>query len=256
VTPRRKLPPWALSAATILALVALWQVAGVTVFNGKHTVPTPVSIVKQMIDDGGAFYAKNALTTFSAASKGWLWGNALAIALALLVLVAPVLERPILQIGITSYCLPIIAIGPIFAVVFSGETPKVVLAGMSVFFVTLVGALLGLHSADRASLDVVHAYGGGALQKLTKVRLRAALPSLFAALRIASPAAILGAIIGEYLGADRGLGVSMINSQQSLEVARTWAIALVATAAAGAAYALTALVGRLLTPWAPKDNDV
>jgi ABC-type nitrate/sulfonate/bicarbonate transport system permease component len=249
---RRNLPPWVLSAAAIVALIALWQLAGVTVFNGKHTVPTPTSVVRQMVDDGARFYWRNAVTTFSAASKGWVWGNALAIALALLVLVAPVIERPVLQIGITSYCLPILAIGPVFAVVFSGETPKVVLAAMSVFFVTLVGALLGLRSAEPASLDLVHAYGGGSWHKLTKVRLRAALPSLFAALRIASPAAILGAIIGEYLGADRGLGVSMINSQQSLEVSRTWAIALVATAAAGAAYALTALVGRLLTPWAPR----
>ena len=158
-----------------------------------------------------------------------------------------------MQLGVTTYCMPIVAIGPLFAVVFNGETPKVVLAAMSVFFSTLVGVLLGLRSADPASLDLVHAYGGGSWAKLTKVRLRASLPSLFAALRIASPSAILGAIIGEYLGADRGLGVSMITSQQTLNVPRTFAIALVATAAAGIAYALTALVGRLLTPWAPRD---
>ena len=82
------------------------------------------------------------------------------------------------------------------------------------------------------------------------MRLRAALPSLFAALRIAAPAAILGAIIGEYLGADTGLGVAMINSEQALQIDRTWAIALVATALAGVAYGITALVGRWLTPWA------
>ena len=61
------------------------------------------------------------------------------------------------------------------------------------------------------------------------MRFRAALPSLFAGLRIAAPAAMLGAIIGEYLGGDTGLGVAMINSQQALEVDRTWGIALVAT---------------------------
>ena len=112
--------------------------------------------------------------------------------------------------------------------------------------------LVGLRSADRTTLDLIHAYGGNALKKLTKVRIRAALPSLFAALRIAAPAAILGAIIGEYLGADSGLGVAMINSEQALQIERTWAIALVATLLAGVAYGLTALVGRLLTPWAPR----
>jgi ABC-type nitrate/sulfonate/bicarbonate transport system permease component len=103
-------------------------------------------------------------------------------------------------------------------------------------------------------LDVVHAYGGGAVRKLTKVRLRAGLPGLFAGLRIAAPAAVLGAIIGEYSGAERGIGVAMIASQQGGRPTITWALALAATAAAGLAYALTALVGRLITPWAPRDG--
>jgi ABC-type nitrate/sulfonate/bicarbonate transport system permease component len=98
----------------------------------------------------------------------------------------------------------------------------------------------------------VHAYGGNALHQLFKVRARACLPTLFGALKVAAPASVLGAIIGEYLGADRGLGVSMINSQQALQVERTWALCIVATASAGATYALTSVVGRLLTPWAPR----
>jgi ABC-type nitrate/sulfonate/bicarbonate transport system permease component len=250
----RRLPPWATSVAGLAALVAVWQLLGATVFADGGSVPTPTAVLQKLQDDGLDFYWRNASATLSAASKGWLYGNGLAIGLALLVLITPLIERPVLQLGVTTYCLPVVAIGPIFAVVFDGETPKVVLAAMSVFFTTLIGALLGLHSADPTSLDMVHAYGGGAWHKLIKVRLRASLPQLFAALRIASPAAILGAIIGEYLGAERGLGVSMINSQQALDVSRTWAIALVATAAAGAAYGLTALVGRLLTPWAPRGD--
>jgi ABC-type nitrate/sulfonate/bicarbonate transport system permease component len=249
---RLRRPQWLTSMAGIVGLVVVWQLASMTVFSKSGSVPSPTEIVRQMTKDGFEFYWNNATTTFSAAFKGWAYGNAIAIGLALLVLVTPVIERPLLQLGITSYCLPIVAIGPVFAIVFDGETPKVVLAAMSVFFTTLIGALLGLRSADATSLDVIHAYGGGSVKKLVKVRLRAGLPSLFAALRIAAPAAILGAIIGEYLGAERGLGVTMINSQQALEVARTWSLALVATAAAGVAYGVTALVGRLLTPWAPR----
>jgi ABC-type nitrate/sulfonate/bicarbonate transport system permease component len=236
----------------LVALLVVWEIAARTVFSDGGGVPTPGAIVRQMRHDGLNFYWRNASATLSAAAKGWAWGNALAIGLALLVLILPFVERPLLQLGIASYCLPVVAIGPVFAIVFNGETPKVILAAMQVFFTTLVGAIVGLRSADRTSLDVVHAYGGGSIQKLMKVRLRASLPSLFSGLRIAAPAAILGAIIGEYLGAERGLGVSMINSQQSLDVARTWALAIVATGIAGLAYGLTALVGRLLTPWAPK----
>jgi ABC-type nitrate/sulfonate/bicarbonate transport system permease component len=123
---------------------------------------------------------------------------------------------------------------------------------MSVFFTTLVGMLLGLRSADKTALDVVYAYGGGPAKMLSKVRIRAALPSLFAALRIAAPAAILGAIIGEYLGGESGLGIAMIASETAVNIERTWAIALVATGLAGIAYGITALIGRWLTPWAPQ----
>jgi ABC-type nitrate/sulfonate/bicarbonate transport system permease component len=245
-------PTWLSSVLGIVGLVLVWQVVASLLLDKSVGVPAPTEIVRQMRHDGFDFYWTNAMTTVGAATKGWLWGNALAIGLALVVLVLPFVERPVLQLGIVSYCLPIVAIGPVFAIVFNGETPKVILAAMAVFYTTLIGAIFGLRTADTSSLDLVHAYGGGPVLKLVKVRLRASLPSLFSALRIAAPAAILGAIIGEYLGAERGLGVTMINSQQALEVSRTWALALTATAAAGIAYGVTAAVGRLLTPWAPK----
>ena len=145
-----------------------------------------------------------------------------------------------------------IAIGPVLAVLFSDDTPKVILAALSVIFTTLDRHAGRAAQADPTSLDLIRAYGGGSWTQLWRVRLRAGLPGLFAGCCIAAPAAMLGAIIGEYLGAENGLGVAMINSQQSLDVARTWGIALVATALSGAAYGLTALVGRLLTPWAPR----
>jgi ABC-type nitrate/sulfonate/bicarbonate transport system permease component len=250
-TTRPPMPRFMAGLIGIVGLLLAWQVLG-TFFGAHGTIPPPSAIVSQMRHDGFHLYATNAATTLHEAAMGWLWGNALAIGLALLFLLAPILEGPLMRLGIASYCIPIIAIGPILQITFNGQTPKIILAAMSVFFTTLVGTLVGLRSADTTSLDVIRAYGGGRVRQLTKVRLRAALPSLFAALRIAAPAAILGAIIGEYLGAETGLGVAMINSQQALEVERTWALAIVATLLAGTAFGLTALIGRKLTPWAPK----
>lgn len=249
---RRGLPEWAGGLGGIAALVAVWQLLGVTVFGDNRAVPPPSAIVSQMVEDGWDFYRANVSTTAREAAAGWLWGNLLAVAVAALFVVLPATEKPLLRLAIASYCLPIIAIGPILQIVFSGDAPKVILAALSVFFTTLIGALVGLRAADRTSLDVVHAYGGGAWAKLVKVRAWASLPSLFAGLRIAAPAAVLGAIIGEYLGGESGLGIAMINSQQALQVERTWGIALVATAVASLAYGATALVGNLLTPWAPR----
>jgi ABC-type nitrate/sulfonate/bicarbonate transport system permease component len=251
-TRRRRIPAWVASVAGIAGVLIIWQVLGATVFSKGRAVPTPTAVVRQMVKDGWHLYWPNIKTTVTEAAKGWLWGNLLAIALACLILLGRAFEKPLLQLGVASYCLPPVAIGPIFVLAFRGDTPKVILAAMAVFFTTLIGMLIGLRSADPTSLDLVRAYGGGTRKQLTKVRFRASLPSLFAALRISAPAAILGAIIGEYLGGDKGLGVAMINSEQALDVSRTWGIALTATAIAGLAYGLIALVGRLLTPWAPR----
>ncbi|WP_293787515.1 ABC transporter permease subunit, partial [uncultured Aeromicrobium sp.] len=126
------------------------------------------------------------------------------------------------------------------------------LAALAVFFTTLVGATTAFRAADRAALDVVTVSGGGALARLRKVQLVSAVPGILAALRIAAPAALLGAIIGEYLGGvDRGLGPAMINAQQSLLFPRIWAIALVCSAVAGLAYAALGILARVFAPWAP-----
>lgn len=237
----------------VVGLLVVWEIVGLVFFPGRNgAVPPPTRIISHMIDDGFAFDWNNARDTIYEAAVGWFWGNLLAILLAFSFLIAPFLERPLTRLGVVSYCLPIIAIAPILSITFHGQAPNIILAALSVFFTTLIGTLVGLRSADKTSLDMIHAYGGGAFKQLTKVRLRAAFPSLFAALRIAAPAAILGAIIGDFFGADRGLGVAMIAAQTALEIPRTWGITIVAAGLTGAAYGITAFVGRLLTPWAPR----
>ena len=131
-----------------------------------------------------------------------------------------------------------------------GDQPKVAVAALLVFFPTLVSTIVGLRSADILSIDLVRACGGGSIAVLHKVRLRYALPGLFAGLRIAAPTAVLGAIIGEYFGADQGLGIAMVNAQAQIDAPLTWAIAVVATALAASAYAVTAVIERFIVPWA------
>lgn len=243
---------WLPSVIGVALLLGVWELVGLTIFKTTKTVPAPTGIVHTMFRDGWSFYWPNIETTLREASVGWVWGNLLAIALAIAFIQVPILEKALMQLAVTSYCLPILVLGTILNIKFVGDTPKVILAAVSVFFTTLVGMLLGLKSADRTSLDLVRAYGGGSWTQMRKVRLRSSLPYLFSGLRIAAPAAVLGAIIGEWMGSESGLGVAMINAQQSLSIERTWGIALAATALSGLAYAATALVGNRLTTWAPK----
>lgn len=247
-----RLPNWVTALIGVVFLIAVWSVLAVTVFSAKGSgVPTPWAVVAQLGDDGWSFYQPLLAATVGEALRGYVIGNVLALACAALVLLVPPLERIVVQIAVASYCLPLVAIGPILSLLFNGTVPSIGMAVLSVFFTTLVGALLGLRSADRVTLDVVRAYGGGRWSELVKVRLIAALPATFNALKIAAPAALLGAIIGEYLGhVDTGLGVAMTVSEAAVEVPRTWGIALVCGLVAGIGYGLTALIARIALPWA------
>lgn len=234
----------------MLLLLALWSVAAALARGPAAMVPAPWTVLGQIARDGWAFYGPNILPTLGEAARGFLWGNGLAVALAVLVLLVPALHRVVVHLATVSYCIPVIAVGPLLTVVFSGRAPMIALSALSVFFTTLVGLLMGLRAADPASLDLVRAFGGGAWQRFRHVQFFAALPALFAALGIAAPAALLGAILGEWLGSvQSGLGIAMVISMQQMAAPRSWGIMLVCGALASAAYALVALAGRLATPW-------
>jgi ABC-type nitrate/sulfonate/bicarbonate transport system permease component len=242
--------PWIGGTFGLAVVVGAWSLCGVLI-GRKDGIPTPWAVLTQLHRDGWTFYRPHLEGTGTEAIKGYLLGNGAALVVALLILLVPQIERVVMQLAVASYCLPILAIGPILTVALNGSQPIDALAGLAVFFTTLVGTLLGLRSADATSLDLVTAYGGGRWQQLIRIRLTAALPATFTALKMAAPAALLGAIIGEYLGSvDRGLGIAMVVSEQALNVPRTWGIALVSGAVAGVAYAAISLVGRLVTPWA------
>lgn len=243
-------------ATGLLGLLLLWWLSAATVLRDK-LVPTPPGVLASVRDDGWTFYRDNFAATVDEAVRGFLWGNGIALLLAALVLLVPWLERVVTQVAVISYCIPLVAITPILYIVIgpppAGEPSgtAVALAALSVFFTTVVGAVLGLRSADPASLDVVTVYGGGRWKQLTSVQLVSALPAVITALKIAAPAAFLGAILGEYIGGvDRGVGPALVNAQQNLDDERAWAMMIVCGLVAGAGYGLFALLGRLVAPWA------
>jgi ABC-type nitrate/sulfonate/bicarbonate transport system permease component len=239
----------------VLVIVALWWLASLLLFQGSGAIPTPPSVVAEFLDgQRWTLTLGNAGSTVSAALQGYLWGNLAAIALSVVVLLVPRLERLANQIAIVTYCIPLVAIGPVIVIVAGREAPagaSVVLAGMSVFFTTVVGCLVGLRAAPRTSTDLVRAYGGSAWTVLRKVRVISALPSLFAALRIAAPAAFLGAVLAEYLGSggDGTLGKALIAAQTQADAPVLWYLALVSGAISAVGYLAVGLVARVVAPW-------
>lgn len=252
-------PPWVGGLVGTVAIVVLWWVASFTLFQSSGAIPSPVEVVAKFFD--GAQWSStlnNAGATVKSAALGYLWGNLAAIALSVVVLLLPFLSEIVNQIAIVTYCIPLVAVGPILVITFGRANPSgasVVLAAMSVFFTTVVGCLVGLRAAPRASLDLVRAYGGSKWTMLRKVQLIAALPSLFAALKIAAPAAFLGSVLAEYLGSggDSTMGRALIAAQSQSDAPQLWYLALVSGLIAGAGYLLVGLVARLVTPWTTGD---
>lgn len=253
------------SLAGIAATIGIWWLLAATVFasvgarpdGSGGAIPTPPAVIEQLIEDGLGFYVRNGSITLLEAGLGFLWGNSIALVLAAIALTIPKLDSLASQMAIITYLIPIVAIGPIVRLIVGAPGPgepagaAVVLAAMSVLFTTYIGAVTGVKSTDKRILDVVSAYGGSTLDRLFKVQLLSALPSVFAAFKIAAPAAFLGAILGEYVGGtDVGFGPAMVNAQQSLEVARVWGVALVSGLLAGTGYWIFGVIGKLLTPWA------
>ncbi|WZH37765.1 MAG: ABC transporter permease subunit [Microbacterium enclense] len=256
-----RLPAWVTGLIGGVAIIVLWWILAATVFSnvgpgGVQAIPTPLQVVLEFGATGWEFYARNLSVTLAEAGTGYLWGNGLALLLSALVLIVPRLEGVVMQIAIITYCIPIVALGLLLIVIAplpqpgQPSTTAIFLAALSCFFTTVVGALLGLKAADRASLDVITVYGGSRLTQLRKVRLIAALPAILNALQIAVPAAFLGAVLGEFFGKITvGVGPAMIAAQQALNAPRVWDIALVSGAVALAGYGLLGLISRAVAPW-------
>lgn len=259
---RARTPPaWLTGLIGVVVVVALWWVSAITVFKDagvgdRGAIPTPLAVAQTIGVDGFGFFWTHVYATLREAGIGFAWGVGLGLLLAAIVLVLPFTEKVAMQLAVLTYCIPIIAIGPLVYVVIGapkGDAPSgtaIVLAALSVFFTTVVGALVGLKAADRSALDVVAVYGGSRLTQLRKVRLISSLPAILSALQIAVPSAILGAVLGEWFGGvDRGLGPALIIAAQSTNIERTWALALIAGAVAGAGYLLFGLIARSAAPW-------
>ena len=260
---RTQMPGWLAGLIGGVALIVVWWIFSLTAFKPAEgttfsPVPSPLDVFRWLFVDGNIAGAWGVFApTLTAAGIGYLWGNGIALVLAAIVLLFPKTETVITQIAVVSYCLPIVAVGGISIVVLGGakspgdpSATAIFLAALVCVFTTVVGALLGFRAADKASLDVVHVYGGGRWMQLRKVRIIAALPSILNALQIAVPTAFLGAVLGEYLGAiTAGVGPTLIRLQGQLDSAGVWSVFLLCAVFALVAYGLMGLLIRLVTPW-------
>jgi ABC-type nitrate/sulfonate/bicarbonate transport system permease component len=239
---------WPVAGA--LALLGLWWLGAVLAGGHPAKIPTPVTVARGLAADRG-LYAQNVPPTLISAAKGYLLGNGSAVILGCLLAALPgPLRRPALGVVVVFYNIPVIALAPLLQVLLTGDGPKIATAALWVFFPTLLGTMTGLSAADPAALDVVHGAGGGPLAALLRVRLYYAVPSIFAALAITVPYAVIGTMVGEFLGGtDHGLGVVLVQGLQNLDSQRVWGAGLVVAAISGLGLLAAGQLSRRLFPW-------
>lgn len=236
------------SAAVVASLLVVWQIAADLVLTPLGVAASPLAISQSLVGDSN-LYINAALATGWVAARGWFFGNIAAIIMAVLFVQIPILESLFLRLALVLFCLPLVAVNPILQLTFEPDTARVVLAALSVFFVSLVGTILGLRSADGGPQTMVYAWGGGGIAGLRFVRFPSAIPSMMTGLQVGAAAAVLGAIFGEFIGATRGIGVLLINGLMSLQIDRIWSIAVIATLMAAIPYTVFGLLRDKLAPW-------
>lgn len=229
------------------ALVALWELAA-RLPAAAWLLAAPSEVALHLWAHAGLMSRALAVTLGNAA-LGFLAGNLAALGLAAAAELAPRARPAITGLALLVFCLPLVATGPILRVLYGpGPGPQITLAALAVYYTTLVPLLVGLRAAPAAWFDLVRSYGRGRWSALLHVRARAALPYFFAGLQIAAPAAFLGAMVGEFTGAERGMGVLTVRAMRALDVEATWALATLAALVSIAAYAgLGALARRILS---------
>ena len=234
----------------IVAALLLWEVAA-WAMEGSFLLAGPVDVTRYILANSGLLWRALSVTLWETA-LGYLYGNLAAVALAALAVVLPRLEWPIQSLALLVFCLPLVATGPILRVLYGpGIGPQVTLAALACYYTTFVPLLVGLRAAPATWFDLVSSYGRGSWAKLIHVRAVACMPYLIAGLQIAAPAAFLGAMIGEFTGAERGMGVLAIRAMRALDVEATWALATIASAVAIAVYLAVGWAGRRLWPDRP-----
>jgi len=215
------------TAGFLLAAIVIWEIVTRVLRVPTYLMPGPVLIVNRWWSDIGFFLLEGGVTLLEALA-GLALGGGVALLAALLMARWRWLERAVLPIAIVAKVTPVVIVAPLFALWFGfGPLPRVLIAALLTFFPVLIGAVSGLRAAPRAARDVFATLNATAYEDAFMLRFPYALPQLFAAVKVSSTLALLGAAIAEWVSGDRGLGRAVLLANSNLDT--TGALAGVAT---------------------------
>jgi ABC-type nitrate/sulfonate/bicarbonate transport system permease component len=238
-----------LPALLLAAMILVWQ--GVASLHGVDdlTLASPVETWHALRRDRSLLLDEAGVTAVEV-----LLGLAIAIVLGVVIAVAMHLVRPLRDAAypllLASQAIPLVVLAPLFILAFGfGIGPKLAIIALICFFPIVVNVLDGLRSVDPDLIKLMRSLGASRGTRLWKAELPASLPFLFSGLRLAATFSVIGAVFGEWAGADRGLGRLVLLANTQLQTPRVYAGVVLLTVMAVALFAFVSLVERLTIPW-------
>jgi NitT/TauT family transport system permease protein len=233
----------------LVALFLLWE-AGVRAFHVKPIVLPPPSAIFAEFLSAPAWYLGHAWYTLLMTVGGFALAVVVGVALAVLIVESRLLEKSIYALIVGLNSVPKVAVAPLFVIWLGTDAqPKIAIAFLIAVFAIVIDATLGLKSVPPDILDLARSMRGGRLATLWRIRFPCALPSLFAGMKVAIGLALVGAIVGEFVSSQRGLGYVILSAQGMFDTARVFAAILVLAVMGVALFWLITLLERFAIPW-------
>ena len=237
--------------AFLMVLISLmvWEVV-VRIFHVEIWIlPAPTDIASALLNEFPVLWDHTLVTLYEAVT-GFLLAVFIAMILAIMIDSFPFFKRGFYPILVASQTIPIIAIAPLLMIWFGyGLLPKIVVVALVCFFPIVLSTVDGLNQADPGLLSLLRTMNATKWQIFRKVRFPSALPSLFSGLRIGATYSIMGAVIGEWLGASKGLGIYMKNSSHSFLTQQVFSAILIIVFTSILFFGALLLLERRIVPW-------
>ena len=245
----RKLAGYGPALVFTLALLVLWELYVRADHVSVQLLPSPTAIVQALFNNWSIIY-DNTLQTLLETVLGLAIAALLGLLLAITLDISSWMRRAVYPLLITSQTIPIIALAPLLLIWIGYDIrPKLIVVTLYCFFPIAVATVDGLASAEPELIKLLHSMRATRWQILRLVRLPGAMPAFFSGLRIAAAYSVIGAIFGEYVGAEKGLGIYMQKAANSFATINVFAAILVTTILSLLLFGLVSLIERLALPW-------
>lgn len=235
----------------IAAALALWQAATDRAVLPAYVLPPPSKVLSawlQLLQNGALWHHVSA--TLSEALAGFMVAFVAGFALAYPLAKSETLSRLASPFIATTQAMPMIALAPVLVMWFGlGLTSKVIICALIVFFPILVSSMVGLRSIDRELLEAARSMGASARQTLWYVEVPLALRPVLGGVRLGLTLAMTGAIVGEFVASDAGLGFLMVLSRTNFDAAMVFAAALTMAAISTLMYKFVGWLDQRLVTW-------